>query len=225
VIQSYRGSSGYWKPVQKKLSAYAAARSGSTDPGRALALAALEAAIQKWRQHKDTLKSWNELDENKDSAVTRLEELMAPEKAASAVSQTPLVSTTQQTTPLVSTTQQTTPLVSTEAIRIGAGLGGPSAATKGSKSFQDALAETPDTSNLGLVAAVQQHEVEKVDQSKCKVQVAGDGTLRTWDEKHLIDSGKGTIRYVLTVEDGDLDLWASQSFVDTTPDREYGNAR
>ena len=243
AIQSYDGSAKFWQPVKQKLSAYAAAPSELT-------LDVLKAAIDKWRDNQANNRSLNERDLTKAMALRRLEELINEKTAKSGVSQTPPVSTTQQipaqqlpvsttqqipaktstastaqTSTMstaqqipVSTTQQVP--VSTKRTGIGSGQGEPGAAKKGSKSFQDALAKTPDTSNLGLVAAVQQQDVEKVDQDKCKVQVAEDGTLRTWDGKHLIDSEGVKIRYVLTVEGEDLGLWASQSFVHTTPPAE-----
>jgi hypothetical protein len=99
----------------------------------------------------------------------------------------------------------------TEPVQIGSGSRGSNAPRPGTNSFQAALAETPDVLMLGLARTVQQDEVGKVDQSRCKVRVAGDGTLLTWDGKYNIHSTNGTIRYVLTAEDDGLVLWASQA--------------
>lgn len=83
--------------------------------------------------------------------------------------------------------------------------------TGGSESFERALgAEQLDTDGMGLTSHVSALRVGRVDPARFKTQVIGD-LVHTHDGRFVIDSGKGTIRYLMSVEDGQAVLYMEQS--------------
>ncbi|MFE5540768.1 hypothetical protein ACFQ78_34230 [Streptomyces sp. NPDC056519] len=87
---------------------------------------------------------------------------------------------------------------------------GHATATRGTGSFEDALAaDGVDLRTVGLVSGVHVAPADRADPARFRGTVVG-GRIRTHDERFPIDSGGTAIRYLLAVSDGEPVLYLDQ---------------
>jgi hypothetical protein len=171
------------------------------------ALNLLVGAIASWRANQSENWWLSDLDKAKEVALVGFERLMSRENADLGGNPAP---DRPDSRPSTLTSAASVPQsIQPATAPIGFSVHG---AKGGSLSFNDALADTPEVTTLGLPGGVMNNEVSALDdQAKCLAFISPAGLLFTHDGIYPIHSAGEPIRYVLVLgSEGKPVLYISQ---------------